>query len=95
MHKCEQTTLGINIQADFALVFAMLHEVPDKSRMLGEIFACLKPNGQMLLAEPPIHVSGKTFDKEVTLAQNAGFKIAEYPHVRWSRAVLFAKDKQI
>ena len=59
LHKCEQDRLGIDAEADFALAFAMLHEVPDQRRLLGEIHDCLKPGGKLLLAEPPIHVSGK------------------------------------
>lgn len=90
-HKCERDRLGINDEVDFALVFAMLHEVPDQCRLLGEIHGCLKPNGKLLLAEPPIHVSGKTFAKEVAIAEKTGFQIFEQPRVRWCRAVVFEK----
>ena len=29
LHKCEQNRLGVDAQADFALAFMMVHEVPD------------------------------------------------------------------
>jgi ubiquinone/menaquinone biosynthesis C-methylase UbiE len=94
-HKCEQDRLGIKAEADFALVFAMLHEVPNQCRLLGEIYDCLKLGGNLLLAEPPLHVSGKTFDNEAALAEKAGFRIVERPRVRWSRAALFTKAESV
>ena len=39
-HKCEADRLGIEGQADFALAFMMVHEVPDQRRLLGEICGC-------------------------------------------------------
>ena len=69
----------------------MLHEVPDQRRLLGEIHDCLKPGGKLLLAEPPIHVSGKTFANEVAIAEEVGFRMVEQPRVRWCRAVVFIK----
>ncbi len=92
LHQCEPNRLGIDATVDFALIFAMLHEVPDRIRMLTEVFSCLKSNGKLLLAEPPIHVSRKTFDAETADAEKVGFRIVERPHVRWSHAVLLKKD---
>jgi ubiquinone/menaquinone biosynthesis C-methylase UbiE len=94
-HKCEQDRLGIDAEADFALVFAMLHEVPDQSRLLSEIYGCLKPGGKLLLAEPPIHVSGRKFASEAAIAEEVGFQVAERPHVRWSHAALFVKAESV
>jgi ubiquinone/menaquinone biosynthesis C-methylase UbiE len=89
-HLCEQNRLGIDVAADFALAFAMLHEVPDQDRLLGEIHRCLKPGGKLLLAEPPIHVSGKKFAGEVAVAEKVGFRVVERPQLRWCRAVVLA-----
>jgi ubiquinone/menaquinone biosynthesis C-methylase UbiE len=91
LHKCEQDRLGVDAEADFVLVFAMLHEVPDQRRLLGEIHDCLKRGGKLLLAEPPIHVSGKTFAKEAAIAEEVGFQIVEQPRLRWCRVVVFVK----
>jgi ubiquinone/menaquinone biosynthesis C-methylase UbiE len=90
-HQCQQNRLGVNAQADFALTFAMLHEVPDQSRLLSEIRDCLKPGGKLLLAEPPIHVSGKAFAKEVVIAEQVGFRVIERPRLSWCRAVVLEK----
>jgi ubiquinone/menaquinone biosynthesis C-methylase UbiE len=89
--QCEQNRLGVDAQADFALVFAMLHEVPDQRRLLVEVFDCLKPGDKLLLAEPPIHVTKKMFAGEVSEAESAGFRLLDRPRLRWSHAALFEK----
>lgn len=78
-------------EVDFALVFWMAHEVPDKERFFSEIFACLKPGGTLLLAEPKIHIGKDDFYKIVEAIQKTGF-IATHPvRIRLSRAVVFYK----
>jgi hypothetical protein len=69
----------------------MVHEVPDQRRLLGEIYACLKPSGKLLVAEPKIHVPGKNFASEVATAEEVGFRPVEMPRVCWCRAVVFEK----
>lgn len=91
-HKCEKDRLGVDVRADFVLVFAMLHEVPDQGRLLGEIHECLKPGGKLLLAEPPIHVTRKKFSSEAAIAEEVGFRLVEQPRIRWAHAALFAKS---
>src|SRR5271157_3617422 len=87
-HKCEQNRLGVDAQADFALAFMMVHEVPDQRRLLGEIQACLKPGGKLLVAEPKIHVPVTAFEETVVLAGEVGLNVLEEPKVRWCRAVV-------
>ena len=41
---------------DFALAFAVVHEVPNAQSFLQQVFWALKPNGSLLLAEPTGHV---------------------------------------
>jgi ubiquinone/menaquinone biosynthesis C-methylase UbiE len=91
LRQCEQDRLGVHAEADFALAFAMLHEVPDQRRLLGEIRDCLKPGGNLLLAEPPIHVSAKRFAGEVAIAEEAGFRTLDRPQLRWCHAVVLGK----
>ena len=90
-HRCEADRLGADVQADFALAFMMIHEVPDQRRLLAEIETCLKPGGKLLVAEPKIHVSGKAFGKTVALAGEVGLKVIEEPKVHGCRAVVFEK----
>lgn len=90
-HRCEQNQLGIHIQVDFALAFAMVHEVPDQERLLREIRDCLQPGGLLLVAEPRVHVSGRAFQRTETIALELGLEVAERPAVRWCRAVVLRK----
>ena len=91
-HKCEQNRLGVDAAVDFVLIFAMLHEVPDQARLLGEAHRLLKPGGRLLLGEPPIHVTRKKFAGEVAAAEQVGFQVVERPRLRWTHAALFAKS---
>lgn len=91
LHKCEQNRLGLELQADFALAFAMVHEVPDQRRLLSEIYACLKPGGKFLVAEPKIHVPGEAFRQTLGTADELGLRGTDEPRVRWCRAVVLEK----
>jgi ubiquinone/menaquinone biosynthesis C-methylase UbiE len=95
LHQCQQDRLGLDVQADFAIVFAMLHEVPDQARLLGEIYSYLKPGSKLLLAEPPMHVSGKKFANEVAVGEEVGFQVIDRPRLRWSHAVVLEKTGHI
>jgi ubiquinone/menaquinone biosynthesis C-methylase UbiE len=78
--------------ADFALVFAMLHEVPGVEAVLADLHDALKPGAKMLLAEPVGHVSAKEFQNMIVMAQNAGFIIGSRPAIRRSRAVVLVRS---
>ena len=90
-HKCERDRLGVQIQADFILAFAMVHEVPDQRRLLGELRRCLKPSGRLLVAEPKIHVPGRAFRQTVGTAEDLGLRVVEQPRIRWCWAVVLGQ----
>lgn len=92
--RCSTHSLNIEDfrdQLDFALAFAMVHEVPDKTRLLGEIYQALKAGGRLLLVEPRGHVSKEDFDATLTLAESSGFKLTEKPEIAKSLAALLEK----
>lgn len=64
-------------QIDFTLLFAMVHEVPDKTTLFHEVYEMMKSGGKVLFAEPQGHVSPKEFDKSIGLAIAAGFTLSE------------------
>ena len=80
---------------DFVLLFALVHEVPDKERLFSEVYAAMKQTGKLLLAEPTGHVSKTDFEKTVSIAQSAGFEILRDLEIRRSRAVLLQKRQTI
>ena len=93
---CSEDSLGIDDmegKIDFALAFAMVHEVPDKERLLSEIYRSLKAGGHFLLAEPSGHVSDKSFKDTVAIAQRQGFDVVQYPEIKRSRSVLLIKKQ--
>lgn len=78
--------LSLSQPVDFALAFWMLHEVSDPARFLGEVRAVLQPGAAFLLVEPRGHVNQATFDREIQLAQAAGFAPGAARSVVGSRA---------
>jgi ubiquinone/menaquinone biosynthesis C-methylase UbiE len=88
-HNCAADQLGVTAVVDFALAFAMIHEVPDPGRLLGEIHGTLRAGGRLLIAEPRLHVGARQFQQTVTTAERVGLQLATRPRVRWSRAALF------
>ena len=91
LHRCEADNLGLAVNVDFALAFAMVHEVPDTRRFLEQVHGCLKPGGKFFVAEPRLHVRAAKFEAMVKIAEDLGFTLLEQPRVRWSQAAVFAK----
>ena len=77
---------------DFALAFAMIHELPDNHPFLGEVWRALKPGGRMLVAEPRGHVKEVEFSLLQETARRAGFKVSAGPDIRSCRAAIFMRD---
>ena len=91
LHQSTPDQIGVSEPVDFALAFWMAHEVRQPLAFLEQLYELLKPEGKLLLAEPRIHVSEKSFEQTVALAETAGFKVADEPKIRASRAMLFYK----
>jgi len=90
-HRCQADVLGIHQPVDFALAFAVVHEVPDVHRFLGQVHSCLRAEAKLLVAEPRLHVSGRAFQAMVALAEAVGLEQSEQPVVRWCRAMVFVR----
>ncbi len=73
---------------DFALAFAMVHELPEGNHFFEECAAALKSGAALLLAEPSGHVKPAKFDRELEVAAQAGLTVAERPTIRGSHAAL-------
>lgn len=94
---CGLHSLGVADLAgriDFALAFALAHEVPDQKMLFSEIHLAMKPAGKLLLAEPRGHVSRPEFDMTVSLAQSRGFEAIGSVDIRRSHAVLLRALKE-
>ena len=92
---CTQQGLGLDDltgQIDFAVAFAVVHEVPDAARFLAELAATLRGSGRLLIAEPSGHVKHEPFEQTVAVALQAGLTLLERPDVPRSRAALFLRE---
>ncbi len=91
---CRGTDLGIDDLAgavDFALAFAVVHEVPDVAALMRQLSAVLVPGGVVLLAEPAGHVSSAELDEELRLASLAGLEVTSRPRIRRSSSALLIR----
>jgi len=89
-----QNSLGLSDlagQVDFALAFALVHEVTDAAVFFEDIYNVMKQQGKFLVVEPTGHVSGKDFEAYVSCAVQVGFEIIDYPRIRRNRTVLLEK----
>ncbi len=91
LHKCEENKIGVSEHVDFVLLFYMVHEIPHKEEFFNEIGTILRPNGQVLIVEPPFHVSKSALEETVRKARNAGFADVEGPNVLFSKTVILKK----
>ena len=78
-------------KVDFALAFAVVHEVPDAASFLGQIARSLKSDGRLLLAEPAGHIGRSAFEATIQTARDAGLLLLERPRIRLSRTALCGK----
>jgi len=88
-------SLGIRDLAgkvDFALAFAMVHEVRDPAKFFVEIAEALTPGGKVLFSEPAWHVAEELFRRELDAATAAGLVVESRPSIRISRSALLLKS---
>jgi len=91
---CTSSSLQVNDLAgrfDFALAFAVVHEVPNARNLFSEIHAALKTGGKLLVSEPTGHVTKEGFQSTVASAESAGFREVEVPTIRRSLSSLLLK----
>ena len=91
---CRQDSLEVKDLAgriDFALAFALVHEVPDKDRLFSEIRDTLQRDGRFLMVEPGGHVSMKDFEETVSVAQGVGLEVLSRVQIRHNHGVLFQR----
>jgi 2-polyprenyl-3-methyl-5-hydroxy-6-metoxy-1,4-benzoquinol methylase len=96
VRRCTAAGLGcedLDEQIDFALAFAMVHEVDDPAGFLEEVYACLGQGGRLLIAEPRGRVTPDAFEETIRQAESAGFAVAQRPRIRSSHAVLLLRAR--
>jgi ubiquinone/menaquinone biosynthesis C-methylase UbiE len=92
--QCSSSSLSVQDQngtIDFALAFAVVHEIPGQENLVKEIYDALKQDGLLFVAEPKGHVIREAFDKLLLLAQRHGFSLLTMPDVPGSHAAVLVK----
>ncbi len=92
---CGESSLEVSDLADkidFALTFAVVHEVPDQKQLFKELFASLKRGGKLLISEPTGHVTKKGFDETLEIAKGLGFKVVGFPVIKKSLSAVLVKE---
>jgi ubiquinone/menaquinone biosynthesis C-methylase UbiE len=77
---------------DLAIAFAVVHEVPDVTNLMLEIYKGLKNGGRLLISEPAGHVTEDGFRQTIASARSVGFKELESPTIQGSISQLLVKD---
>ncbi|MBN2375560.1 MAG: class I SAM-dependent methyltransferase [Sedimentisphaerales bacterium] len=93
-HVCSKTSFyldDLHENIDFALAFAVVHELADPSDLFSQMGKALKPQAAVLMAEPRGRVSEKDFEASIQTAQYYSFEDVDRPHIRGVRAVLLRK----
>lgn len=83
---------GLKNTADFGLLFAVAHEVPDRKKLFLDLSYMLKPGSLLYFSEPPGHVSNEEFKQSVLFASQAGFSIVPNSGITKSHRVLLRKE---
>jgi ubiquinone/menaquinone biosynthesis C-methylase UbiE len=78
-------------QVDFVLAFYLVHEVREQAAFFTEIASALRPDGAVLVVEPPLHVSRAAFEKSLAIAERAGLRVARRPRIGPNKAALLDK----
>jgi ubiquinone/menaquinone biosynthesis C-methylase UbiE len=82
-------------QVDFALAFAVVHEMPEADSFFRQTAEALKPGATLLLAEPTGHVKTRVFDEELRAAAEAGLGTETRPEIPGSHAALLRRKDTI
>lgn len=76
---------------DFALAFAVVHEVPDQAQLFEQIHRSLKRGSLLLLSEPKGHVTEDEFRKTVESARSKGFTVESPLSIKRNLSILLKK----
>jgi 2-polyprenyl-3-methyl-5-hydroxy-6-metoxy-1,4-benzoquinol methylase len=79
-------------KADFILLFAVAHEVPDKEKLFNNLFKMMKRDGIMLFSEPTGHVKKGAFEISLSIAEKSGFIKIKSIDIKSEHSMLFTKN---
>lgn len=93
-HVCREDSIdlkGYDGAFDFALAFAVLHEVSYPDRILSDLGRLVRSGAHLLLAEPAGHVTPQEVEHTVALAREHGFAMTRALLIRSAHAALMTR----
>lgn len=93
-HKSTFDSIGLNHfgnDFDFALAFAMVHEVENQELFFKEVYDGLITGGKLFIAEPKGHVTTNSFQESINRAKLVGFKQGDMPTINGSLSAVLIK----
>jgi len=91
---CSESSLKVDDLAgviDFALAFAMVHEVPDQNSLFTEIAQSLKKDRLLLISEPRGHVTKEKFESTLNITQSKGMNLLDLPDIKLGYSAVLKK----
>jgi ubiquinone/menaquinone biosynthesis C-methylase UbiE len=85
---CRADELEVEDRIDFILAFWMVHEVPDQKKLFNKLKSMLGTEGNILIAEPKMHVTLDDLKSTIDIAQSCGWHCIERPEISLSHAAL-------
>jgi ubiquinone/menaquinone biosynthesis C-methylase UbiE len=95
LHLCEEAKIGLDQQVDFVLAFYVVHEIPRKEPLFEELYSTVRPGGEVLIVEPPFHVSKTAFRSSLEMSKSTGFEVLRGPKIFLHRTSLLRKGKTV
>ncbi|MBI4810264.1 MAG: class I SAM-dependent methyltransferase [Ignavibacteriales bacterium] len=80
---------------DFALLFAVVHEVSNQEKLFREIYTTLKAGSLVLLSEPKGHVTLEDFNQTLKIAKQIGYDVIASPDIKRSHSAVLRKNKNL
>jgi ubiquinone/menaquinone biosynthesis C-methylase UbiE len=90
LHKCTQDSISVKENVDFVLMFYMVHEVPDKERLINEVLPLLNKNGLIMIVEPGL-TSKKEFTWIINYIKGKGFEEYSKLKIALSKGIVLKK----
>jgi ubiquinone/menaquinone biosynthesis C-methylase UbiE len=78
-------------KVDFALAFAVVHEVPDQDRLFDQMHRSMKPGALLLVSEPKGHVTEEGFQRTIETARAKGFTVESSLNIKRNLSALLRK----
>ncbi|MBN1211802.1 MAG: methyltransferase domain-containing protein [candidate division Zixibacteria bacterium] len=91
LHRCGPDKISVTERVDFALLFYVVHEIPDKDSFFKEIASILNPKGRVLIVEPPFHVNEKAFAATLDKASASGLTVTGRPKMFLNKCAVLTK----